>query len=62
MATDQQARLVEIRRQIDAGQYETPERLSAAVEALWQREFAAGRNAGDLSHDKTCGKTSGLAR
>lgn len=31
---DQQERLAEIRQQIAAGTYETPERLSAAVEAL----------------------------
>ena len=30
----QQARLDEIRRQIEAGTYETPERLSAAVDSL----------------------------
>ncbi|MBI2826395.1 MAG: hypothetical protein HYX69_17095 [Planctomycetia bacterium] len=33
-ARDRAAHLAEIRRQIAAGTYETPERLSAAVDAL----------------------------
>jgi hypothetical protein len=38
-AADRQARLAEIRRQIEAGTYETPERLSAAIDALLE-DFA----------------------
>ena len=34
---DRQARLKEIRRQIAAGTYETPEKLSAAVDKLLER-------------------------
>ncbi len=38
---ERQVRLAEIRRQIQAGTYENPERLSAAIDALLE-DFAGG--------------------
>ena len=47
-SSDRAARLAEIRRQIAAGTYETPERLSAAVDALLEdlegRETSADKD------------------
>ena len=39
---NRQARLAEIRREIEAGTYETPEKLEAAVEKLLERLVASG--------------------
>ena len=40
---DRQARLAEIRRQIAAGTYETPEKIAAAVEKMLARLEDEGR-------------------
>ena len=49
MPAEHETRLAEIRREIAAGTYETSDKLSVAVDGLWQREFAARSKHVDLT-------------
>lgn len=46
-ASDRQARIAEIRRQIAAGAYETPDKLEQAIDAFLDREAAGEAHTAD---------------